>query len=495
MTQPNVLLIVTDHWSAGLLGAAGHPAIQTPVLDQLARNGVRFTSAYSEHPVCLPARRSLMTGTSARRHGDRSFQPQLEMPADLPTLAQTFRDAGYQAQAVGKIHVYPQRDRIGFDDVLLDDEGRTLYGTTDDYEIYLGEAGYLGRQYDHGMSNNTYTWRPWHLPEETHPTNWATRMTARAIKRRDPTRPSLWYCGYRHPHPPLVPLQSYVDLYRDIEIDAPVMGAWAQDRAALPYNAQATQARGDALNLQQALAARRAFYALCTHIDHQIGSLIGTLRDEGVLDDTIVLFTTDHGDMLGNHGMWAKQVFYEGSCHIPMILMGVADDKRVGFQRQDDRLVCLRDVMPTLLDLCGIALPEPVEGLSMLGDKKRETLYGEFGEGPHASRMLRRGSHKLIWYPCGNRFQLFDLGDDPQELHDRAGDPSLAGLQADLTQALAGEIYGSDEAWVKDGALVGEPGKTFAAGPNRSISATRGRQWPVSPANDKGFMQFYPESK
>ena len=93
MTRPNVLLIVTDHWFGDLLGIAGHPAVQTPALDQLARNGLRFTNAYSEHPVCLPARRSLMTGTSARRHGDRSFQPTLEMP-DLPTLAQSFRDAG-----------------------------------------------------------------------------------------------------------------------------------------------------------------------------------------------------------------------------------------------------------------------------------------------------------------------------------------------------------------------------------------------------------------
>ena len=494
MTRPNVLLIVTDHWFGDLLGIAGHPAVQTPALDQLARNGLRFTNAYSEHPVCLPARRSLMTGTSARRHGDRSFQPTLEMP-DLPTLAQSFRDAGYQAQAVGKIHVYPQRDRIGFDDVLLDDEGRNFYGVTDDYEIYLGDAGFLGRQFDHGMSNNNYAWRPWHLPEETHATNWATRMTARAIKRRDPKRPSLWYCGYRHPHPPLVPLQSYVDLYRDIEIDLPYVGAWAEERGALPYNAQATQARGDALNRQQTIAARRAFYALCTHIDHQIALLIGTLRDEGVLDETVVIFTADHGDMLGNHGMWAKQVLYENASRIPMIMMGLPGDERVGVRREDDRLVCLRDVMPTLLDLCGVPVPDTVEGLSMVGEVRRETLYGEFGEGPHASRMLRDDRYKLIWYPCGNRLQLFDLQEDPRELHDRIADLTLDNVRAALTQRLLRELYGSDEQWIKDGELIGEPKRTFVPGPNRSLSATRGRQWPVSPVNDKGFMQFYPESK
>ena len=104
--RPHVLLITTDHWPAALLGVAGHPTVQTPTLNQLACNGVRFTQAYTECPVCIPARRTLMTGTPPRTHGDRVFKPNEPMP-DLPTLAQTFRDAGYQAYAVGKLHVYP----------------------------------------------------------------------------------------------------------------------------------------------------------------------------------------------------------------------------------------------------------------------------------------------------------------------------------------------------------------------------------------------------
>ena len=111
--QPHVLLVSTDHWPASLFGGVGHPAIQTPTLDQLAKNGVRFTNAYAECPVCIPARRTLMTGTTPRTHGDRTFKETQRMP-NVPTLAQTFRDNGYQAYAVGKLHVYPQRDRIGF---------------------------------------------------------------------------------------------------------------------------------------------------------------------------------------------------------------------------------------------------------------------------------------------------------------------------------------------------------------------------------------------
>lgn len=149
-TQPNILLISTDHWPAALLGAAGHPVIQTPTLDELARSGVRFTNAYAECPVCIPARRTLMTGTPPRTHGDRVFDETLLMP-NLPTLAQTLRDAGYQAYAVGKLHVYPQRSRIGFDDVILDEEGRQQYGVIDDYELFLGDHGHPGAHFGHGI--------------------------------------------------------------------------------------------------------------------------------------------------------------------------------------------------------------------------------------------------------------------------------------------------------------------------------------------------------
>ena len=435
-----------------------------------------------------------MTGTTARTHGDRTFKPLQEMP-DVPTLAETFSKAGYQTYAVGKLHVYPQRNRIGFDEVLLDDEGRTHYTSfADDYELFLGDMGHAGQRFGHGMSNNNYFSRAWHLPENLHVTNWATQMTERAIKRRDPTRPAFWYVGYSCPHPPLVPPQSYLDFYRDIPIDEPFAGDWAQERDTLPYHAQAIHSRNDSMNPRTTEQARRAFYASCTHIDHHIGRLIGTLHWEGLLEDTIVMFTSDHGDMLGNHGMWAKQVFYENSTNIPMILMGTKDDPKVGLNRTDDRLIEIRDVMPTLLEMCGIEIPQTVEGLSMLGSEKRETLYGEYGESAHASRMVRNEQFKLIWYPCGNHYQLFDLEADPNEMNDLAGKPEVAEVQRELASILLSRLYGSDEKWIDDNELVGEPAMTFKPGSNRSLSATRGNQWPIPPVTDKAFFDFFNEA-
>ena len=478
--HPNVLLISTDHWPASFLGIAGHPTIQTPTLDQIARNGTRFTNAYTECPICIPARRTLMTGTTPRTHGDRVFKTNEPMP-NLPTLAQCFRDAGYQAYAVGKLHVVPQRDRIGFDDVILAEEGRPQIGAIDDYELWLGDEGYPGQSYLHGMSNNGYTWRPWHLEEKHHVTNWATREMARMIRRRDPTRPGFWFLSYCHPHPPLVPLQVYLDRYRDRVPDLPRHGSWTEDDATMPYALRAIRDHWDHLDDQQIREVYCAFMALCTHIDHQLRVVIGTLREEMILDDTIIMFTSDHGDMLGNHGLWAKRTFYENSANIPMLLMGTAGDQRVGHHRVDDRLVGWQDVMPTLLDLAGIPIPETVEGMSMVGAARRAHFYGEVAEDDMAIRMVREQRYKLHYLPVGNHVQLFDMENDPHELTNLADSPDHQVVRRKLEEILVSEMYGIDDTWLDGDTLVGLPDKSFEARTDRGLSGNRGLHWPPPP--------------
>ena len=473
--RPHVLLVTTDHWAGSLLGVCGHPCVRTPTLDQLTRNGVRFPRAYAETPVCGPARRTLMTGCPPKMHGDRVFTD-MEMPS-LPTMAQTFRDAGYQAYAVGKLHVHPQRARIGFDDVLLAEEGRTQWEVTDDYEAYLTEQGFSGRQFLHGMGNNEYVNRPWHLDEAHHVTNWTTREMVRLIKRRDPSRPGFWYLSYCHPHPPLIPLRDYVDMYRERPIDTPSMGEWAEDPATLPHYLRRNRVRGERMADQDVRTARRAFYALCTQIDHQLRIVIGTLREEGLLEDTIILFTSDHGDMLGKHGLWAKRLFYEESAQVPMILVGTAAhgrDGTVACDTLDDRLVGWQDVMPTLLGLAGVLVPDIVEGRSMVTGPRRETLYGEVGEGANATRMLHDGRYKLIYYPVGNRVQLFDLETDPEEFTDLSESESHVDIRWRLEAALVDELYGNDEAWIRDGGLIGLPDEETSPSPDRGLSGQRG---------------------
>ena len=174
--------------------------------------------------------------------------------------------------------------------------------------------------------------------------------------------------------------------------------------------------------------------------------VIGTLREEGLLGNTVICFTADHGDMLGNHGLWAKRLFFEESANVPMILLG-GRDGRVPHHAVDDRLAGWQDVMPTLLDLAGVDVPGTVEGLSMVGEERRGYLYGEWGEGPNANRMIRAGRHKLIYYPVGNRVQLFDLESDPGELNDLAGSEDHAGIQA-----------GSASSWPPSSTAATKPG-------------------------------------
>ena len=469
-----MLLITTDHWSNSLLGVSGHSTIQTPTLDTLARNGTHFTRAYSECPVCAPARKTLMTGRAPR------FNESLSL-GGLPTLAQTFRDAGYQTYAAGKLHVHPQGSRIGFDDVMLAEEGRIQDGAADDYELFLGDRGYVGQQFAHGMPNNDYFNRPWHLPEDCHLTNWTTQQMVRMIKRRDPTRPGFWYLSHCYPHPPLTPLQCYMDMYRSIDVDMPYWGEWSEDTERLPFTLKSIQEKYTHFTENLVRTARQAFYALCTHIDHQLRLVIGTLREEGILDNTILLFTSDHGDMLGNHGLWAKRLFYQDSANVPMLLVGIAGDERVGHHHIDERLVGWQDVMPTLLYLAGIDIPDTVEGIPMIGEERREWLYGQYGEDTEATRMIHDGRFKLIYYAVGNCFQLFDLQTDPKELNNLMDSQEHAEVRARLTRLLIHEFYGTDVNWVQGDTVVGLPGRTYSPSASQGFSGQRGIHWPFPP--------------
>lgn len=475
MHPPNVLVFCFDHFPGLLMGAAGNRDILTPTLDHLCACGTRYSQAYSATPICIPARRALMTGTTAKTHGDRIFQEKLAMDPRLPTLPQVFREVGYQSFAVGKLHVYPQRDRIGFDEVILNEEGRHhLDNIRDDYELYLADQGYCGQELTHAMGNNAYTVRPWHLPEHCHPTHWTARQMCRAIQRHDPTRPAFWYCSFSAPHPPVTPPADYLDMYRELGIGDPLIGDWARDPDQMPYALRRHRSRMVDMSERAIRLARLGFYAQCTYIDHQMRLVIGTLREQGLLDNTMILVTSDHGDMLGNHNLFGKPPMLEYSVKIPMILVPHSGCERVGIGQVDERLAELRDVMPTVLDLCGIPIPKTVEGESLLSGMPRKHLYCELHEGAAAMRMIRADRYKLIWYPVGNRFQLFDLENDPMECEDLGQDPAHQSVVERLCALLRDELYGSDLGWVQDGKLVGEPNRAFVPMIEKGLVAQRG---------------------
>jgi len=472
--QPNVVLITADHWSGRLGGWAGTPGVLTPTIDRLAREGLSFDNAYSACPVCVPARRTLMTGLSARGHGMR--QNKADPMPSAPTMAQCFHDAGYQTFAVGKLHV-TQRSRIGFDDVLACEEGRHPPEMPDDWEMFLADRGFGGRQYAGAGTQNDYMVTPWHLPDDCHPTNWSAREMARTIHRRDRSRPAFWYLSFIAPHPPLWPLSSYLEQYRNLPVSPPECGAWMEN--LLPGLPPALRSKRDGFATSGASAeyieeVRRAFFAMITQIDHQIRAVLGTLREEGLAQNTIVAFTSDHGDMLGQHGLWGKCLFYEDSTRIPFVI-STPKNLDIGPRgRVESRLVELADVMPTLLDLCGVPIPAGVEGGSVFSGSERTEIFGEYGDGPAATRMLRAGRYKLIYYPAGNRFQLFDVESDRGETTDLFGSPEHEKLVSGLKNRLASNLYGPDLEWIRDGCWVGLPLTEKDPSPDTGCSGQRG---------------------
>lgn len=460
MKKRNVLLITVDQWAGDNLGCAGNDEILTPTLDELARYGIRYTNAISPTPVCIPARRELMLGLTSRSHGDRNFCEDLRMPADIPSMAQIFRSNGYQTVAVGKLHVFPQRDRIGFDDVILHEEGRHKAGMAqDDYERFLSRSGHAGEEFAHCMCNNNYFGRSFHLPTEYHPTAWATREMCEQILRRDPTRPAFWYLSYAAPHPPLTPPAEYLQLYANAEFSAPLCGDWT-DEAVLPFGYCYYRNLYPNQSKRMLDIAKRAYYASCTFIDNQIRLVIGTLREQGLLEDTVILFTADHGEMLGTNHLFGKFLMYEGSVKIPFILAPPASCGMT-CSRTDDRLVELRDVMPTLLSLTGIPIPEHAEGESLTKPSARRYSYGGLWEDDRATRMIRTGEYKLIYYAVGNRFQFFHIREDPFELRDLIADPAYAEQIAQMKALLADHLYGEDVSLIQDGEFVGLPHKKY----------------------------------
>lgn len=470
--KKNVLMISVDQWPAMFLGCEGQKDIMTPTLDYLAENGILFENCYSDCPVCIPARRSLMTGMYPKSHGDRVYSDRMEMP-DVPTLAQVFQENGYQTMAVGKLHVYPQRNRIGFEDVILTEEGRYELGCVDDYQIWLGENGYTGQEFLHGMGNNTYYTRPWHLDEKSHPTNWVTMEMMRQIKRKDPTRPFFFYCSYQFPHPPLVPLPVFWDMYQNDKLQELQGEDWLDDS----YIFRLLCENANEYSEKERMRARKAFFAQCTHIDYQIRLLVGTLRESGLLENTILVFFSDHGDMLFRHNMVGKRLFYEESARVPLIFSGMPLVQWKG--KKEKKLSQLEDIMPTLLDLCDLPVPKTVEGFSLLSENERPYLYGEIGEGEKSTRMIRWKEYKLIYYPCGNKFQLFNLKKDPMESHDCIGEEGYEEISIRMKGYMKENFYGSDLKWLKDEQICGfNPGE-YSRKVDFGLYNQRGYHWPT----------------
>ena len=468
--KPNILLLMADQWRGDTLGAAGNKIVKTPHLDQLARDGALFNAAYSSTPSCTPARAALLTGLSPWHHGQLGYGAINEhYRFELP---QALRDAGYQTFGIGKMHYHPQRALHGFNGTLLDESGRVdSPGFVSDYRQWFAKVSGGKNPDATGIGWNDYQSAVYVYPEAWHPTAWTGQTAVDWINRASESRPFFLKVSFARPHSPYDPPQRFMDMFQDEEMPAPVVGDWAA-RYADPGNPIPPAAwRGD-LGLAQARKSRRGYYANIAFIDEQIGRIIQTLKDRGLYDNTLIVFTADHGDMLGDHHLWRKSYAYEGSACIPLIVRwpaALAPSARRGSVLP--QIAELRDLLPTFLDAAGAPIPGFLDGASLLGPiRDRRAKWREFIDLEHSAcykgcpywNALADAEWKYIYFARDGAEQLFNLKSDPSETRDLAADPAHAATLTRWRERLVQHLTERGAPYVANGKLTPHPNKLYS---------------------------------
>ncbi len=456
-SSPNVLLIMPDQMRGDCLSLEGHPALLTPNMDHIGAGGVHFSHAYTTSASCIPARRSLLTGQYPATNGMVGYRE--GCPLRSPTLTQRLRDAGHATAIAGRyMHQSPYEEPYGFERRVLG----SVYILDDDYARALDEAvPGLGGIRGMGISTNGWQAKPWTLDEWLHPTNWTVNQARRLIAECDPERPLFLVTSFYAPHPPFLPPAFYMERYLRMDLPPPAIGEWAVPPpgggVGAGVDAHRTVLRGEALRSAQA-----GYYGLINQIDDQLYWLMAEFRarSRAMGRPWVVVLTSDHGEMLGDHDYFRKCEPYEGSSRIPLLIQGSPD---LGFAAGTRCIqpVCLEDLFPTLLDLAGVPVPENVDGVSLVPVLRGENvslrpyLHGEHApcySQEQAYHFLFDGVFKYIWRPLDGSEQLFDLAHDPQELHDLSAEMPD---QLDLwRRRLVERLTGRPEGFVEGGALV-----------------------------------------
>ena len=441
--RPNLLLIMADQLAPQVLSAYGHPRVRTPHLDRLAEEGVVFENAYCNFPLCAPARFSMLSGRLPSRIG--AFDNAVEFPASVPTFHHYLRLGGYRTCLAGKMHFVGPDQLHGYEERVTTDVYPADYLWTPDWrlddETWLEWYHDMSRVLDAGPHRRSVN-----VAYDDEAEFEAVRWLHEHADGGD-DRPFALTVSFISPHDPYLAPPYWWDLYRDVEIDAPRVGdiPLAERDPHSRRHWFLTGRRRAEVGESDVLRMRRAYYALTSYIDAKVGRLMDTLREIGAADDTLVVFTSDHGDSLGERGLFFKMSFFEWSVRVPLMVHApfAFAPRRVGAN------VSHLDLFPTLLEAAGDgALPElaaPIDGCSLaslasgVGRDRPDVVCAEYtAEGARAPLlMVRRGPYKLIASPADPPL-LFDLDNDPDELDNLAGCPSRAAVRAELEAIVSG---------------------------------------------------------
>jgi choline-sulfatase len=435
----NILLVMADQLTPGALPVYGHPLVKAPNIATLAEGGAVFESAYCNSPLCSPSRAVFMSGRLPSATG--VYDNAAEFRSDIPTFAHYLRRAGYRTVLSGKMHFCGPDQLHGFEERLTTDIYPADYGWTPDWTRPHDRPSWY-----HNMSSVTDAGpcvRTNQLDFDDEVVFAAERALYDTVRGTD-ERPLCMVVSLTHPHDPFAIPERYWNLYRDDDIDLPGVAIPPADLD--PHSQRLRRVcdmDGAEIGEAHVRAARRAYYGAISYVDDNVGRILRTLSETGLAEDTVVIVTSDHGEMLGERGFWYKMSFFEGAARVPLIVHAPRHfaARRVGAS------VSLVDMLPTFADLAADGRPgetaSEIDGRSLVphlttGDGHDEALGEYLAEGAVAPIvMIRRGRHKFVHSPA-DPDQLYDLAADPQELRNLAADP----VAAELVAAFRTEIGG-----------------------------------------------------
>ena len=459
--RPNVLFIMSDQHRWDCIAAAGNSKINTPNLDSIAADGVLFSNAYSCTPTCTPCRAALLTGLAPWHHGMLGYGRVAEKyPFELP---QAMKDSGYYTFGIGKMHWYPHKTLHGFHGTLVDESGRVEEpGFVSDYRQWFAKAAPGQNPDATGIGWNDYRAAVYALDEKLHPTQWTGNTACRFIDSYDKHEPFFLKVSFARPHSPYDPPQRFWDMYNDNDMPAPFIGDWV-DRYA-PYNNTGNASWRCDRGVETAQHSRKAYYANITFVDEQVGRIIDTLKKRGIYDNTLIIFTADHGDMLGDHHLWRKNYAYEGSTHIPMLMRWPKNfDSVVNRGSKIENPVEIRDILPTCLDAANAAIPPKLDGQSMLDlVRKANPQWREYIDLEHDRTYndinhwtgLTDGKYKYVFHAKDGFEQLFDIQHDKSEAVDLARNPEYKSILTLWRDRLVAHLSERGAEYVDKGKLV-----------------------------------------
>jgi choline-sulfatase len=441
--KPNILLIMSDEHNVSVTGCFGNKIVNTQNMDYLAKNGITFDNCYCNSPLCVPSRLSFTSGKYASRIGAWSNHSWLPSP-DYPSLQRQLNRAGYESYLCGKMH-YDRTRKYGFT--------KEIFESVYNQEMKDGKGGRRDPDILDSPPGISERFGGFHAGDSSEVLDHDSRVTKEAVKFlkncNPEENPFFLVCGYYAPHEPLVVSQKYWDFYRD-KVPLPVIPPGHLE--SLPRNYQHLRVAFNVDDTPEDIVkkGRELYYGLTQWLDEEIGRILSTLKESRFAGDTIIIYTTDHGENMGEHGMWWKNCMFESATHVPLIVSWPSRWK--GPQRRTE--VCsLLDVVQTIADLAGAETPDDWNGDSMLEwMDDNNTKWKDFAVSEYFGHnicsgyvMCRLGDYKYVYHTKpdeyhSSEYELYDLNNDPGEYNNLAANPRYKDVMDTMHSRIVAEI-------------------------------------------------------